>query len=231
MTSKENAIGVGATDGVVSLSEFVYAQLRDAIFKGDLSPNQKVQQEEIAERLGTSRVPVREALKQLEGEGLVTLRPRRGFVVSSLDPATIEEVFDIRVMLEARAAYLGTLKRTDEDVAFVRLLFEKMQELVTSSTVDVDKFAQTNREFHLAIARPSGRSLHLRMLSVLRNQVEHYVRLSTAIATTLSRANSEHSAIFDAFASGDADKAGQLTRRHVEDVCERLLRELEAEGR
>ena len=223
-------MGDAANDGVLILSEFVYARLRDAIFKGELAPNQKVQQEEIAARLGTSRVPVREALKQLEGEGLVILRPRRGYIVSSLDPATIEEVFDIRVMLEARAAYFGTLGRTDSDVATARELFARMEELTVSSAEDVDTFAQINREFHIAIAQPSGRTLLLRMLTILRNQVEHYVRMSMAMAITVSRSNSEHAAILEAFAVGDADKAGQLTRRHVEDVCERLLKQVKAEG-
>lgn len=97
-----------------------YQQVRDAILSGAYAAGQPLGQVEIAGRIDHRRVPLREALQRLEAEGLVMLRPRRGYVVTSLDPEEIRDIFDIRMILEERAGYLATLKATPEDVAEVR---------------------------------------------------------------------------------------------------------------
>jgi len=113
-------------DGPVSVPEHAYTVLKNALLEGRLSPGDTLIQEEIAASLGSSRVPIREALKRLEGEGLVVQRPRRGYVVASLNADEAEDVFDVRMLLEERAGFLATQKRTQADVDSVRKAMDEM---------------------------------------------------------------------------------------------------------
>src|SRR5688500_15689005 len=91
-----------------SLPDLAYDHLRDAILTGEFKDGADLPQEEIAARLGVSRLPVREALRRLDAEGLVVLRPRRGYVVASLDPEEIEDVLDLQAHLESLAGHAAT---------------------------------------------------------------------------------------------------------------------------
>src|SRR5690349_5369654 len=102
-------------DRLVSAQQATHAQLRAMIFSGELQAGQPLRQEEIARRLGVSRLPVREALNRLATEGLVELKPRRGFFVTSLNADEIEDIFDMRALLEERAGQLATQNRTLAD--------------------------------------------------------------------------------------------------------------------
>lgn len=108
------SIGLPAEDekfarvNVSSVLEVAYHQLRESIMAGQFLPGDHVRQEDIARRLGISRGPAREALNRLVAEGMVKLLPRRGYVVESLDPEEVEDIFDLRIMLEERAGYLAT---------------------------------------------------------------------------------------------------------------------------
>ena len=96
-----------------SLPDVAYEHLRSAILDGSLPAGSALRQEEIAARLGISRLPIREALRRLDSEGLVALRPRRGYVVASLDRAEIDDVLELLATLEASAGHSATLKKTD----------------------------------------------------------------------------------------------------------------------
>ena len=113
-------------DHLVSAQQATHAKLRAMIFSGELQAGQPMRQEEIARQLGVSRLPVREALNRLATEGLVELKPRRGFFVTSLDADEIEDIFDMRALLESRAGKLATERRTLADAdaldAIVRAL-------------------------------------------------------------------------------------------------------------
>src|SRR3954470_4712484 len=141
-----------------SLSEIAYQQVRDAILRGQLAAGQSLGQEEIAARIGTSRVPLREALQRLEAEGLVMLRPRRGYIVTPLDPEEIKDIFDIRMMLEERAGFLATERATDDDVAELEKLLRAMDGIAISNAKDAVRFAERNRAFHERLYAGSGRT-------------------------------------------------------------------------
>src|SRR6266436_3427762 len=108
-------MAVKSEPAVKSIPEVVHAHLKTGILSGTFVPGQALKQEEIACRLGVSRAPVREALNQLERERLVVLRPRRCYLVASLDPTEVEEIFHIMMMLEEYAARLATQRRTAKD--------------------------------------------------------------------------------------------------------------------
>src|SRR3954447_676429 len=166
---------------VRSLTEVVHDHLRATILSGSLAPGDALRQEQIASELGVSRAPVREALMWLEKEGLILLRPRRGFVVASLDCDEIQDIFEIREMLEGYAGYLAAQQRTEEDVAALAELVESMAKITSSDPAAIAQWASLNRAFHARLFDASGRKHLCRMTFLLRDSVERYVRLDGAI--------------------------------------------------
>lgn len=213
-----------------SLADVAYRQVREAILSGALAPGQAIGQEEVAGRIGTSRVPLREALQRLEAEGLVVLRPRRGYVVTSLDPDDIIDIFDIRMLLEERAGYLATLRATPADVVAVRELLDAMEDMTIGNAAEAALFAERNRAFHERLFAGSGRRQLCRLMTTLRTNVERYIRIGAQIAGDLERTRDDHHRIFDAFSRGDAQLVGRLCREHCKATCDRLLAKLRETG-
>jgi DNA-binding GntR family transcriptional regulator len=173
---------------------------------------------------------LREALQRLEAEGLVMLRPRRGYIVTSLDPEEIKDIFDIRMMLEERAGHLATLRASAEDVAEVEKLLRAMDGLSIANAKDATRFAERNRAFHERLYASSGRAQLCRLMNTLRTNVERYIRIGAQIAGNLDRVRKEHQQIFDAFKRRDAQTVGRLCREHCAATCERLIERLSREN-
>ncbi|MGE0873540.1 MAG: GntR family transcriptional regulator [Burkholderiales bacterium] len=224
--SRPDSLRTTPASRLPSLAEIAYQQVRDAILDGTLAAGESIGQEAVAERIGTSRVPLREALQRLEAEGLVMLRPRRGYIVTSLDPGEITDIFDIRMMLEERAGYLATLRATPQDVADLEALLHAMDDASSASAEDISVFAARNSSFHDRLYAGSGRVQLCRLMGVLRNNVERYIRIGARIAGNLERVREEHYAIFKAFKRGDAQSVGRLCREHCAATGERLLARL-----
>ena len=213
-----------------SLAEIAYQQVKEAILRGELAAGQPLGQEELAGRIGTSRVPLREALQRLDAEGLVMLRPRRGYIVTSLDPDEIRDIFDIRMLLEERAGYIATLNATSEDIAAVEELLFAMEGMKVRNAADAMLFVERNRAFHTRLYAPSERAQLCRLMTVLRANVERYIRIGAQIAGNLKRVSFEHHQIFNAFKRRDAQTVGRLCREHCAATGERLIERLAREG-
>ena len=213
---------------VPSLPDVAYNWLRHEILSGGFEEGAAIRQESVAQTLGVSRVPLREALRRLEVEGLVVQRPRRGYIVASLDPGEIEDIFELRMMLEERAGALATRNRSERDIAEVEALLHAMDGMPIGGPADIDLFAERNRAFHDRLFEPCGRPHLLRMMVVLRNSVERYIRVGALMAGNIDRVQGDHSRIFDAFRRGAAEEVGELCRLHCQTTCERLLRMLHA---
>lgn len=206
-----------------SLPDIVYDHLREEILAGRIGPGEPIRQEHLAARLGVSRAPVREALKALEGEGLIEFRPRRGYIVTALDMDEIQEIFEIRALLEERGGYLAAKFRTEEDMAAVGDLLEQMESIKRPTSPNITRWAALNREFHARLFQSSRKEHLCHMTSVLRDTVERYVRLDAATQGRMVDADRDHRTIFEAFCRGDAEETGRLSREHCEHTCERLL--------
>lgn len=215
-----------ALQGKASLPDLAYEALREAIISGRFDFGQALRQEDIAATFGVSRLPVREALRRLEAEGLVVMRPRRGYYVASFSVEEIEEVFDMRALLEARAAFLGTRRRTEQDVAELEARLLAMEAEAARGPVDPAAFGTANSEFHERLFVTSGRALLCRLLRVLRSSGERYTRMSVGLAREVAESAAEHRAIFAAFSAGNAKAAAEESRRHCENTCRRLLANL-----
>lgn len=207
----------------VTLARRVTDMIRNAIVSGVLKPGEFISPQEIGDRLGVSRTPVREALIHLNGVGLVEFLPNR-VRIASPTPAAIADAFELREALEGMAARLAAMRRTDKEAREIVKLAEKTQQTYK----DRKSFHEDDRNFHLAIGESSGSVSVSRYLSfaldlafTLRNLrvAERPLRLSSA---------SQHMMIADAILKKDADLAERLGREHVRSVCATVLSETES---
>jgi DNA-binding GntR family transcriptional regulator len=217
---------VSALQNAASLPDLAYEALREAIISRRFDFGEPLRQEDLAAAFGVSRLPVREALRRLEAEGLVVMRPRRGYCVASFSSEEIEEVFDMRALLEARAAFLGTSRRTVADIEELEERLHLMEAEGAREPLDPAAFGAANSEFHERLFMTSGRVLLCRMLRVLRTSGERYTRMSVGLASEIAESGREHRAIFAAFCDGDAGAAAERSREHCENTCRRLLANL-----
>jgi DNA-binding GntR family transcriptional regulator len=201
----------------VTASERAAAALRAAILEGELLPGQRVNQETWAARAGVSLIPAREALRALAGEGLVTYRPRRGYVVTELDVADLEEVYRLRRSLEAEALRLGVPSATGEDVAALRAAADECR-----TAPDAATRLAANRRFHELLHGLAGSRPLLRLIGTLWDSTEAYRALYYALPGEAAEADRAHAAILAAVAAHDAERAVELEDAHRERALRRL---------
>jgi DNA-binding GntR family transcriptional regulator len=212
-------------DLLVSAQQATHAKLRAMIFSGELRAGQPMRQEEIARRLGVSRLPVREALNRLATEGLVELKPRRGFFVTSLDADEIEDIFDMRAMLEQRAGSLATERRTAADADALDEIVRAL-DLVVDGPTRFDNWAELNLRFHTRLYQSCGRKHLCRQIDLLRDTVAPFIRILALQEGELRRAQSEHRELAVLFRAGDAAGVGALCREHCAYTARGLVKHL-----
>lgn len=212
--------------GARSIPDLIYAKLREGILRGQLPPGTGLRQAELATRFGVSRVPIREAMNRLQSEGLIVLRPRRGFAVTSLNASEIVEIFELRTVVEEHALRIATLRRTQADVDEVAAIVQKMAALHSGAPDYLVHWADLNRHFH---ARLIGSANRQRLGEIARNlsdAVEPYIRLESHFTGDFHAAEAEHRQIMDAFARGDADTAADAARAHCVSTMQRLVKRI-----
>ncbi|WP_158240689.1 GntR family transcriptional regulator [Telmatospirillum siberiense] len=213
-----------------ALPDVLYQSLRESILNGSLPPGSELRQELIAKQFGVSRVPVREALSRLQAEGLIILRPRRGFAVTSLDLAEIIEVFELRMVLEQHALETATRLRTESDVLAVEALLTAMESLDPQAEGYLPAWLDVNREFHNRLIA-SARRQRLSTLTInLRDTIEPYVRIESYFTGQVDDAAAEHRALFAAFKDRDATRAGEISRDHCLGSMNRLVDSIRRHG-
>jgi DNA-binding GntR family transcriptional regulator len=205
----------------LTLRERVHRHLREEILANRLPPGTELGEVALAESLGVSRAPVREAIGRLAAEGLVTTRPRRGAVVSALTAAEFLEAYQVREALETQAIRLAVPRLEDEDVARLEAMVARQAQLAKSG--DVGPFFQSNAEFHRLIVEASGNGMLMEMHGQLTAHMGRYRTRSLALRGTLRRSVSEHRAILRAVRARDAERAAALLGDHIRVPQERLL--------
>ncbi len=200
--------------------------IRDRIVRGIYPEGEPLRQDALALELGVSRIPIREALRQLEAEGLVTFNPHRGAIVSSLSLSEIEEVFALRAMIESdllRQAipHLNAehiLRASDILTAYERALQEH----------DVAAWGELNWAFHSTLYARADRPLTMGVAQRLHQHADRYLRMQLALTHGESQAKQEHRAILDAARRKDGMAACPMLREHIIGAGERLLTFLRA---
>ena len=183
------------------------------IFSGALQAGQALRQEDIARQLGLSRLPVREALNRLATEGLVELKPRRGFFVVSLKRDEIEDIFDMRAMLEARAGQVAAEQTTTEDADAVDRLVDALDAAIESDA-SFDHYARLNEQFHERLYQSCNRKYLRRQIGMLRDAVAPLIRILASETGELRRAQDEHRQMARFFRLGDGERVAELCRNH-----------------
>jgi DNA-binding GntR family transcriptional regulator len=195
----------------VTAPERAAAALRVAILEGELLPGQRVNQETWAARAGVSLIPAREALRALAGEGLVTYRPRRGYVVTELDLADLEEVYRLRRSLEAEALRRGVPLAGEAELAELAAAAEECR-----TAPDTAARLAANRRFHELLHGLAGSRPLLRLIGLLWDSTEAYRALYYALPGEAAEADRAHAAILAAVADRDAERVVALEDAHRE---------------
>lgn len=204
----------------ITLSQRVRDHLRGEILSNRLSPGTHLQEEVVAEQLGISRAPVREALRLLAAEDLVAIAPRRGAVVKSLSPMEFLAAYQVREALEMLAIRLAVPRFTSDDIQSLRALHRQMSALAERG--DIEGFFQANAAFHALILERSGNDRLDAIYRQLMNQMRRYRMRSLSLRGGIERSLMEHAAIIDAVERRDTQAAVGLLSEHIQ-VPQRIL--------
>ncbi len=205
-----------------TLPSLVQRELTRLILAGTLRAGTKLNEIDIAQRLGVSRGPVREAFRALEESGLVRLEKNRGVFVREVALAEADEIFEVRAMFDAYAGRRAAERATPDDVAQLERLADRMAAAVADG--DADAYFDLNLAFHDRIVALAGNAKLASLYRRLVNELSLYRRASFDLAGTLPRSIAEHRAVVAAIAQGDAEAAGRLLHAHVAASRERVRR-------
>lgn len=201
-------------DSYQPLREVVCETLRDAVRRGILKPGERLMEIQLAEELGVSRTPVREAIRKLEMEGYVIMMPRRGTYIADLSIRDVNEVFEIRTSLESLASGFAASRITEEEL-------EKLQRLLVEigahiKNGDMESIVRTDTEFHDLLYQASRNTRLVGIISNLREQLTRFRTASMSFPGRLKATLEEHRNIVEAIAQGDEKTARKAAEHHME---------------
>jgi DNA-binding GntR family transcriptional regulator len=209
--------------------EWVYATLKDAIQSCALAPGTRLTLDDLAEQLNVSRVPVREALLQLQVEGLVDMTPHAGAVVSPISLDSIHELFMILEELEVLAGRVTTKKASPKDLKNLEDMLTSMEEAIVEG--DVERWSQLNTEFHREVSRLSGMPF---LQQITEKALEKWDRMRRYFLTEVlhkrtTQAQEEHRQIYAALKEGNVEAVEQILRTHNRSALKAYLTYLSEE--
>jgi DNA-binding GntR family transcriptional regulator len=187
--------------------------LRERILRGDYPEGEPLRQDALADELGVSRIPVREALRQLEAEGLVTFNPHRGAVVSSLSLGEIDELFELRADIECDLLRRAIPKMLPEQLSRATDVLDEFEAALRSG--EAARWGPLNWHFHAALYAPASRNFTMGVLQKLHQHSDRYFRMQVLLAKGGERANEEHRAIAAAVCKKDIAQACDLMHAHI----------------
>lgn len=195
--------------------------LREAILRGEFKPGQRLVQEELANSLGVSRMPVREALRKLESEGLVSIEPHRGAVVKSLTVEDVKEIYVLRSQFEKMAVEKSVERMGKEDIQALENVMEEMKR-----AEDAEEFIEKNIQFHRLLVKRCPWNRLLSFIETLWNgfpqQTPHL------ISGQIEKSNEEHTQILEAVKAGRAAEAAELVSEHIKRTGDALVERLQS---
>ena len=205
------------------LREIVYEELKRQILIGEIAPGTRMMEVELADEMGVSRTPVREAIRKLEKEGLVSIEPRRGAYASDISIKDIVDVMEVRQDLEGMAAGLAAIKATKEEKEALKKATEEYRRAV--ETGSIDEIIKWDEAFHKRVVSCSGNKTLIQLVSQVQ---ELALRLRYIYYDDFSRFEGqpmEHKDIVDAIISGDAEKARKSADEHISRLKEFVIKE------
>jgi DNA-binding GntR family transcriptional regulator len=209
-----------------SLTSAVADKLRDRIIRGEIPEGSQLRQDAIATQYKVSRIPVREALRQLDAEGLITIVPNRGAVVPALSPDDVEELFSIRALLEPEVLALSIPSLTDQDFSEADAVLRRyVSELRREDHLSA--WGRLNWQFHSILYSRANQPRFMAIIRNVNNSGERYTRLQLYLTHGTKRANEEHHQILELCRKRDVPAACKLLRQHIRYAGESLKQALE----
>lgn len=205
-----------------ALYQEVAERLRQRIFSHELPPGTWIDEQALAIDYGISRTPLREALKVLAAEGLVTLKPRRGCYVTEISERDLDEIFPLMAMLEGRCAFEATEKSTKDDLARLDQLHAQLEK--HSERGDKERFFETNQEFHRLVQELADNRWLMQVIQDLRKVLKLTRLHSLSLDGRLQQSLEEHRAIMGGFKTRDARRAEKAMHDHILSAREALAR-------
>ena len=209
------------------LHETVVDRLRDRIVQGDLAPGTKLNERVLCEALGTSRTPLREALKFLASEGLVNLLPNRGAIVAPLDRDSVGQMFTVMGALEALAGELACVHASEAELNDIRALHYQM--LAHHGRGELAEYFRCNQEIHLRIVEASGNEPLANIYRSLNAHVRRARYMANLSRERWDQAIAEHNEILDALTQRDGPRLQGLLRDHLANKLVLVMQALDAE--
>jgi DNA-binding GntR family transcriptional regulator len=202
-----------------TIQEAVFNHLREGIIAGDYKPGQRLKQQELAKSLNCSPIPIREALHRLAAEGFVSIDPQRGARIVDFNSHEIEEMYEVRMLLEGLAAERAALRMTPEAAAPIREILVKMD----SPDITPEEWVRLNWEYHDSLYASAQQEFLRKTISNLRRNMEAALRLDFAQVGNYTAGRREHWAIFEACMRQDAKLASRLMVDHLARTAKGLI--------
>ena len=214
-------------DEYLPLRDVVFNKFRRAILKGELKPGERLMEIALADKLGVSRTPIREAIRKLELEGLVVMAPRKGAKVASITERDLNDVLEVRKGMEVLAISLACKRITGEELEKLETIEQSFQKLIESG--NLTELAEMDVKFHDTIYQATNNQRLVQLLNNLREQMYRYrmeYLKDIAVRRTLAE---EHKAICRALRERDEQQAEQYVSIHIDNQQKAIIRSLNQE--
>lgn len=211
-----------------TLSAAIVDKLRQAILDGTHLAGTQLRQDALADTYGVSRIPVREALFQLEAEGFVRIVPHKGAIVSELSLDEVNDVFDLRAMLEPRMLAESAPRFEEADFAALDAIQARFEKAIAAG--DVGQWGVINAEFHMALYTKARQPRTQSIVAALLQTSDRYTRVQLSNTTAMGIAEQEHAELVRLCRAGRFAEAGAFLVRHIEAVRSDLVRVLARPG-
>lgn len=201
-----------------SASEVIAQYLREAIIAGSFADDEPLRQDDIARLFNVSKIPVREALKRLEAEGLVQFFRHRGAMVTRISEEELAQIFEVRILLEVQAIRLALPNLTEDDLERARRICDQLL-----ADDEIGHWAQLNWAFHSCLYEAAQRPFLVNLIRSIHDKIERFLRMQMSLSQDgKMRADREHRDILAACASRDEARVTQLVEQHIAGVCQTL---------
>ena len=218
-------------DGYKPLRDVVLENLRDAIITQVLKPGERLMEIQLADEMGVSRTPVREAIRKLELEGLVVMVPRKGAYVAGVSMKDIHEVYEVRSALEMLAVTLAAERITDEELnALEQQVLRESEEEAKKDGSDLDNIIYIDSSFHDIIYQAARNQRLVQFVNILQEQLQRFRAASLARPGRSKTALEEHKQIVEALSERNGELASKLAQEHIENAENAMIASMKEKG-
>jgi DNA-binding GntR family transcriptional regulator len=196
------------------LSERIAETIRGYILKGTLKAGERLTEPSLSKLLGISRTPIREALRLLEIEGFVEIIPRRGAIVTTITDKDVDEIFELKIHLEALAAKNSARYMSEQDIAKLKTINTKIQNLI--GTNNISQLVKLNSEFHYSFMQKCNNGRLLKFLESISLQFKMATAYSFSVTGRIKEVVNEHELLIKAFEDKDVDEVERIVKLHNE---------------